>query len=605
MAPAAAADQALLDLIPQIHALFADPLRVISYKWLSRNFSVSSNDAKRLLQEFVNKHGSDLKVIYSMSGWLKSNPTNYCVKLISGHKLEEARQEFKDSCSVQMYSIQACLPKDTAVLWNPEFVQAEELFNQPFDEENCLRDNRFCGVLNSCVKRTANGKLVSSLPPKPINNVAAAAQPKPSSAPKEQSAKGLQQGLPGSSSPKKVMTSKAEKDNSSILDKTANAPVVKEPSIALQANKNKAQNGKAQPSNGGSLATMWGRASAKPKTPATTNSTVVPSVAVTADAQICATEVADADSSDDEQGVHYKRGSSANNRKRRAVFDLSDDDEDDNVVVIASPEPPEQCTTNPVTEAAQESKPKQENLENKQEVEKDMDGCIEMTNSPQCKSKSGNIVNHSGVTLKQKNTDPPTNGNKKDHAAETTSSSPKRKKVLKTRIDERGREVTEVVWEGEGSAGDKAEKNVSDTGAASRATLPSKPQPVGNTDKSNASSKTAGNKKPTKAGTKQAGTKQGNIMSFFKKVSVQTRTRAFVTSPCGQIQVWALQPSTIYCTNTLAGVAFVSDTHVLFITCRCNRQVYIHPSRTTTGQPLYVECLSSTILFCSTTSKAE
>lgn len=28
--------------------------------------------------------------------------------------------------------------------------------------------------------------------------------------------------------------------------------------------------------------------------------------------------------------------------------------------------------------------------------------------------------------------------------------------------------VTEVVWEGEASAGDKAEKNVSDTGAANR-----------------------------------------------------------------------------------------------------------------------------------------
>uniref|UniRef100_A0A804QBC8 Uncharacterized protein n=1 Tax=Zea mays TaxID=4577 RepID=A0A804QBC8_MAIZE len=71
--------------------------------------------------------------------------------------------------------IQACIPKDTAILWNHEFVQAEELFNQPFDYENCLRDNRFCGVLNSFVKRTSNGKHVSSLPPKPLNSAAAAA----------------------------------------------------------------------------------------------------------------------------------------------------------------------------------------------------------------------------------------------------------------------------------------------------------------------------------------------------------------------------------------------------------------------------------------------
>jgi len=56
--------------------------------------------------------------------------------------LAEARQDFKDSCSVQVYSFKACVPNDTTVLWNHEFVQAEKLFNQPFHEEKCLRDNR-------------------------------------------------------------------------------------------------------------------------------------------------------------------------------------------------------------------------------------------------------------------------------------------------------------------------------------------------------------------------------------------------------------------------------------------------------------------------------
>ncbi|XP_003565227.1 protein IWS1 homolog A [Brachypodium distachyon] len=538
---AAAADGALLDLLPQIHALFSDQLRVISYKWLSRNFSVSSNDAKRLLQEFVKKHGTDHQVIYSVSGWLKNNPQNYCVKLTSGHKLEEARQEFKDSCSVQVYSVQACIPKDTAVLWNPEFVQAEELFNQPFDEENCLRDNRFCGVLNSFVKRTTKGKHVGSVPPKPTNIAAVAALSKPSSAPKEQSVIGRQQGLPrpsspkketsnkagrqpglpGPSSPKKETSNKAEKDNIPVLDKTANAPVVKEPSIAIHANKAKAQNGKALPSNGGSLATMWGRASAKPKAPAVTNATTdLPSVAVTADAQICAKEEADADSSDDEQSVHYKRASGgASNRKRRAVFDLSDDEEEDNVTAIASPEPPKQCVTKPGTESSQDDKPEKKKLEGKQEIVNDVKDVTNGTDSEftsECKTKSHNTINQSGITLKEKSKDPPTNGNnKQDHAAETASDAPKRRKVLKTRIDERGREVTEVVWEGEASDSDKAEKNVTSPDAAPRPTLPSKPQPAANTDRSNVASKTAGAKKPAKA----APPKQGkNIMSFFKKI---------------------------------------------------------------------------------------
>jgi len=58
----------------------------------------------------------------------------------------EVKQEFKDNCSVQVYSVQACIPKDLALLWSAEFVQAEQLFSQPLTTENCLRDNR-CSTL--------------------------------------------------------------------------------------------------------------------------------------------------------------------------------------------------------------------------------------------------------------------------------------------------------------------------------------------------------------------------------------------------------------------------------------------------------------------------
>lgn len=61
----------------------------------------------------------------------------------------EVKQKFGDSCSVQVYSVQACIPNDPAALWNAEFVQAEELFDQPSTVENCLRDNRYPGILYS------------------------------------------------------------------------------------------------------------------------------------------------------------------------------------------------------------------------------------------------------------------------------------------------------------------------------------------------------------------------------------------------------------------------------------------------------------------------
>lgn len=80
-------------------------------------------------------------------------------------------------------------------------------------------------------------------------------------------------------SSKQGADTKSEKDNSTILDKAGNGPVDKEQSVDAYASKSKAQNGKAMPSNGGSLANMWGRASAKPMPPSTTNSTAVESVA--------------------------------------------------------------------------------------------------------------------------------------------------------------------------------------------------------------------------------------------------------------------------------------------------------------------------------------
>ena len=44
--------------------------------------------------------------------------------------------------SVHVYSVQPCIPKDPAELWSAEYVQSEELFKQPAEIDNCLRDNR-------------------------------------------------------------------------------------------------------------------------------------------------------------------------------------------------------------------------------------------------------------------------------------------------------------------------------------------------------------------------------------------------------------------------------------------------------------------------------
>ncbi|KAB2626614.1 eukaryotic translation initiation factor 5B-like [Pyrus ussuriensis x Pyrus communis] len=55
----------------------------VSYKW---HYLVSLNAAKRLLQEFVEKHENGFKVVYVLAGWLKSDPSSYHIRLVSGPK---------------------------------------------------------------------------------------------------------------------------------------------------------------------------------------------------------------------------------------------------------------------------------------------------------------------------------------------------------------------------------------------------------------------------------------------------------------------------------------------------------------------------------------
>ncbi|OAY81625.1 DNA polymerase delta subunit 3 [Ananas comosus] len=513
-----------LDLLPQILSLASDRLQVITYKWLSRNFSISSNCAKGLLQEFVKKHGEELEVIYTLSGWLKSNPQTYCVKLASGLKLEDVRKEFKDTCSIQVYSVQACIPKDVAVLWSAEFVQAEELFNQPSNEENCLRDNRFCGVSNSFVKRTVNGKHVSPTPPKPVIATGAAWQSKSSSILKDQTVhvQPPQQGLSGQSSSKHESTDKSDIATSANINTANKLPPVKEPTVAVLTSKQKDKNGKDSLGNTGSLASLWGRASAKSKPPnsATETTNDIPSVSVTAEAQIRAKEAANAASSDDEHDANLRRESNhASGRKRRVVFDFSDDDDEENVVSLASPDSPKKhvaaASTNAENLTLKETSlaQKRETLEKRQENVKGLNSDL----SSKANMSSGGNSSNGGITLKLKNqsdnSEPNANENNTDQTTNAASASPKRRKVLKTRIDERGREVTEVVWEGESAPSEKTDKHTATDNAGNRPTAANKRQAAVS---SNLPSKTAGNKKPAKAGGKDA--KQGNILSFFRKI---------------------------------------------------------------------------------------
>ncbi|KAI3695271.1 hypothetical protein L1987_78266 [Smallanthus sonchifolius] len=497
------ADIETLGILNEIQALVSDKLQVVrlfcnqllnlfvSYKWLSRNFLVPSNTATRLLQEFVEKNGSQLEVIYSLSGLLKNNPEAYHVKLVLASKLPEAKEEFGDGCSVQVYSVQAYVPKDPALLWNAEFVQSEELFKEPPNVVNCLRDNRFCGVSNSFVKRNAAGTPVNSTGPQ-LKSIGI----------HEQSRTNSINQIPNTSLGKEKKIEQSEpKPNQGINVQSGSH---KE---QVPQNKKKIQNDKISSGTSSSLATMWGLASAKPKPePASVKTdTVVP---ISNDAQVRANESLEGESSDDDddQEINFKRASNGegNNRKRRVVFDFSD--EDDNVedaVNLASPDPPKKQISLDTKKSSSISSLENKNLDfdEQKEVKNEKETEIDPKSLNENKFPSKNDVNH------------------EDKPSDAVKNGTKKRKVLKKRIDDRGREVTEVVWEDdekETRPDDDTRKDKGDSNTASNvvnrpaAAAPKKSPAVGNAP-SHATGK-AGNKK-----TSTKDPKQGNIMSFFKK----------------------------------------------------------------------------------------
>ncbi|KAH0721470.1 hypothetical protein KY284_006500 [Solanum tuberosum] len=543
------ADIETLGIVDEIQALVSDKLQVVSYKWLSRNFLVSSNCAKRLLQEFVEKHGSGLEVVYSLSGWLKDSPSTYHIRLVSSANLAESKKEFSDDCSVQVYSVQACIPKDPVALWNSEFVQAEELFRQSLSVDNCLLDNRFCGVSNPFITRNGGGTIPSTNAVPQVKSEASGLRNSNSTAQVKPEQKKVQLPSPSASVPSSdVVDAKSESRGTSGPGEGSKFVVDKHKVAQLPPAKKAVQSEKSSSKNGGTLANMWGRVPTKPKvdivSAATSDATPNP---VGNAAQLCTPEgVEDRISDDDDQQVSIRRTSNGEgNRKRRVIFDFSDEeDEFKDAVNLASPDPPKQKSI-----LGSKQTPSTPELE-KQEVKKVKEAGGK---SHEQETKEAGSKSHEQETFSKKSHEQETfskrsheqerkplpssepkssklhsseiisehaslkNAAVKDEVTNAAPTSPKRRKVMKTRIDERGREVTEVVWEGEdteikadSNTMKKADNNPNNN-TGDRAPMAKKSPALGSTAPTNQASK-AGNKK---AGNKDP--KQGNILSFFKK----------------------------------------------------------------------------------------
>ena len=166
--------------------------------------------------------------------------------------------------------------------------------------------------------------------------------------------------------------------------------------------------------------------------------------------------VQDVSNEDDAEDVNFRRASNGEGkRKRKVVFDLSDEDEYEEAVNLASPDlpkgrsslAPEQSKKVLVTE-----KPNlifDELIEDKPKVKEEKATDLEPNHSEDSSVVSTRTITETSITEKIQKCVPEKDVHKdkvpekdvhKDKVADSSAQSPKRRKVVKTRIDERGRE---------------------------------------------------------------------------------------------------------------------------------------------------------------------
>ncbi|MCO5596460.1 hypothetical protein L7F22_050523 [Adiantum nelumboides] len=513
----------------------------VSYKWLSRKFSISSNESKRLLQSVAEQHGSDLDIIYAVSGWSKSDCHCHSVKLVPKSKLQEAKDMLDGHVSIHIYSIQPCIPKDPAELWSAEYVQSEELFKQPSELNNCLRDNRYSAVSCISITRkvidtslTGNARpaatrvtaqsmganmvaapLISATkvaaPSTSATKVAAPlpSLPQPSTMKAEVSAVPLStSGQPRENAPEKIAFEMGTDSKGS--------GTLAEPKAVAASKKKTAASG-----DNGSLANLWGRASTKSKPMQIEAQIEAAANKGTGKTPELVHDPCINGSSDDEDATNFARLrradlKSKSKRTRRMVMDddISDDDiaevEAETIVSLSSPEGPKERKEISVL-SEKNGRSSHASVTHLNEGKEDPI-CTVRDKEKKDGKKASDVDNQTREPARAS-----TNG------ASTTPPEPKKRKVLKTRMDERGREVTEVVWEVKNPVENysKKEDDSSNAHVEVQQVAPTKVPSMKSTGKAsnaavqNPTIKASGGRSSGKAASKDA--QQGRISSFFKK----------------------------------------------------------------------------------------
>ncbi|XP_063693165.1 DNA polymerase delta subunit 3-like isoform X3 [Bolinopsis microptera] len=119
-------------LLENIEEYVMEQKKVVTYKWLSRTFSLNVNQAKQLLAIFHMKHKNmkhkSIQGVYYVSGMRHNSQgvLTHQVCIVNEDMLEETKSQLDPVTSVHLYSVQKGKPKGTAPMYSVDFEQLKK-----------------------------------------------------------------------------------------------------------------------------------------------------------------------------------------------------------------------------------------------------------------------------------------------------------------------------------------------------------------------------------------------------------------------------------------------------------------------------------------------
>lgn len=90
-------------LLADLASLVNEELKIVSYKWLARQYALPSNYAKQVLFKFAEQQGPKVKAVYAVAGVLKGDAAAHVVRLVDAAELSAATSELAVATSIHVH----------------------------------------------------------------------------------------------------------------------------------------------------------------------------------------------------------------------------------------------------------------------------------------------------------------------------------------------------------------------------------------------------------------------------------------------------------------------------------------------------------------------